>query len=156
MIRIELPRGLRRCGPRESDSGTVYHIRTSTFHGQPTFGDMTSVDALISCLRSLEVGGEVETLAFVILPDHLHWLVRLSGDTCVDAVTRSLKRDSTLAVNRRLGCTRMTVWEPGYIERLLTEPEEIRMVKRYIAANAAHGAVGLPRSGYPIWEPGCP
>jgi len=64
---------------RHSLHHQVYCITTVTRDRQPLFADLTTVRLLAHQLRLLHESKKVTSLAWVIMPDHLHWLIQLNG-----------------------------------------------------------------------------
>ena len=62
---------------RISQQGAVYLITTNTHERFPFFEDFVLGRILVGEMKSLHRGGVVDSLAFVIMPDHLHWLFQL-------------------------------------------------------------------------------
>jgi REP element-mobilizing transposase RayT len=52
-------------------------------------------------LQRVAAAGLAASLAWVIMPDHFHWLIIL-GDTTLDRLMRNVKSRSAIAVNRWL------------------------------------------------------
>ena len=57
---------------RYSQSGQIYLITTVTLDRQPVFGNLHAARILIRALREEKNLGRADTLAFVVMPDHLH------------------------------------------------------------------------------------
>ena len=66
---------------RVSLPGQAYHITTITLDRRPVFSDFRSARLMINALRAAQTRDEATTLAFVVMPDHLHWLLQLESDT---------------------------------------------------------------------------
>jgi putative transposase len=66
---------------RVSLPGQVYHVTTVTLDRKPVFADLRPARVLINALREAQARGEATTLAFVLMPDHLHWLLQLEAET---------------------------------------------------------------------------
>ena len=56
----------------------IYCITTVTRDRCPLFTDMTTARVLIRELRRLHDDGDVHSLAWVVRPDHLHWMIQLN------------------------------------------------------------------------------
>lgn len=64
---------------RFSQAGQVYLVTTVTVDRQPFFARFDAARMLIACLRAEATQESAETLAFVVMPDHLHWLLGLGA-----------------------------------------------------------------------------
>ena len=59
---------------RRSEAGYYYAITTNTQGRKGLFGDPSSANAVIAELHRSHECGDVESLAWVLMPDHLHGL----------------------------------------------------------------------------------
>jgi len=87
----------------------------------------------------------VETLAFVVMPDHVHWLVQLKDGGGLGEAVRRFKARVSLA----LGCP---VWQRGFHDHALRSDEDVVVAARYIVANPVRAGL-VQRSGdYSHWD----
>ncbi|WMR34910.1 REP-associated tyrosine transposase [Metapseudomonas otitidis] len=136
---------------RISTSGRLYHVTTTTEGRRPLFEDLTCARLLVSEMRRLQEQHLLESLAWVVMPDHLHWLFRLHGPLPLSQVIKLLKGRSSKQVGEWLG-TRQTIWQRGFHDHALRREEELQKVARYIVANPLRA--GLVRSVrlYSHWD----
>jgi type I restriction enzyme R subunit len=71
---------------------------------------------------------------FVIMPNHVHLLVGLIGDTDIVSQCRSWKRFTATQINRLLGL-RGRFWQEEAFDHLVRTPEHFDHFRRYIAQN---------------------
>jgi REP element-mobilizing transposase RayT len=71
---------------------------------------------------------------FVVMPNHVHVLVGLIGDTDLDALCRSWKHFTGREINRALGRSGR-FWQTESFDHLVRSPDAFDRMKRYIAAN---------------------
>lgn len=72
-------------------------------------------------------------LAWVVMPDHFHWLVELhSGD--LPKLMQTTKSRNARAINQARGES-ATVWRKGYFDRALRPEEDLKAMARYLVAN---------------------
>jgi REP element-mobilizing transposase RayT len=137
---------------RVSEPGRIYHVRTSTLDRQPLFLDFQLGRIVVHSLRFLHERGDVESLAFMVMPDHLHWLFQLGDRNPLDGVLHGMKTYTALQINRRRGIQGGTVWQPGYFDRALRAEEDVREVARYIVANPLRAGLCRQIGDYPLWD----
>jgi len=130
---------------RYSGFGIVYSITAVTRNRTPVFRDIRPARTLIRVLKEHEKLGRAETLAFVVMPDHLHWLMRLSGTHDLSQVVRSIKAISS----RRIGGA---IWQKGFYDHAIREEEDIRSVARYLVANPLRAGLVNHIGDYPHWD----
>ncbi len=90
---------------RYSRSGNVYSLTTATLDREPFFADAANVAILVDCLRFVERRGISHSLAWVVMPDHLHWLMELRSETLAECMALLKSRSSRL-LNRRFRSVR--------------------------------------------------
>ena len=157
---VSLPYDALRKG-RHSICHQVYCITTVTRNRDPLFTDMHTARLLVQELRRLHEDGDVSSLAWVIMPDHLHWLIQLSESDNYDGrmnstlqlsdVIKRLKARSALAINR-YHCRRGSLWQHAYYDRAARKDDDIKCIARYIIANPLRAGLAQNITGYPHWD----
>ena len=90
-------------------------------------------------------------LAWVLMPDHAHWLLQLGeNDTLAGIVTR-LKCASARSTNRALG-RRGAVWGRAFHEHALRDERKLLMTARYLVANPLRAGLVSRLGEYPFWD----
>ena len=130
---------------RWSHDGQVYLVTTVTEHREPLFEDLVPARLLIHTLREESEAGLCGTLAFVVMPDHLHWLLQLGQPDALSVVIGRVKSLSARRIGRK-------VWQPGFHDRAIRRDEDLLAVARYVIANPIRAGLA-PRTGmYPHWD----
>jgi REP element-mobilizing transposase RayT len=88
---------------------------------------------LIDTLRFVERKGFSHSLAWVVMPDHLHWLMELRSGTLAECMSLLKSRSSRL-LNRRLE-RRGALWQHGYHDHAVRSDESLHEKVMYILAN---------------------
>jgi REP element-mobilizing transposase RayT len=136
---------------RFSEPGRDYLLTTVTDRRRPVFANFALARLAIQSLRECDLAGESVTLAFVLMPDHLHWLFTLQNAD-LSAVARRFKSASARRVNRALGTVGERLWQAGFHDHALRREEDLPGIARYIVANPLRaGWVGSVRD-YPHWD----
>mgnify|MGYP001562545057 CR=1 FL=1 len=135
---------------RFSETDRPYLITTVTRDRRPLFRDWRVGRLLVGQLRAATLNGHAETMAWVVMPDHLHWLMA-PGSESVDAVIRRVKSHSARTINQQMG-TNGPVWQKGYHDHALRKDEDIRAVARYIIANPLRAGMVSRIGDYPLWD----
>jgi len=99
---------------RVSLPGQVYHISTITLDRQPVFSDLRPARLLINALREAQVRGGATTLAFVVMPDHLHWLMQLEVGAALSDVVGAVKAVTAHRLDKR-------IWQGGFHDHALRQ-----------------------------------
>ena len=129
---------------RWSAKGQVYMVTTVTRGRARIFADFDIARMLIGILRDDAARGSHETLAFVLMPDHLHWLLQLQSGTLASLVGR-VKSLSAKQIGR-------SVWQDGFHDRALRREEDLQAAARYIVANPVRAGLVERVGQYPHWD----
>ncbi|MWV18358.1 transposase [Pseudomonas sp. L-22-4S-12] len=135
---------------RCSEAGRIYLLTATLLERQPLFHDVHLARLLVAQLRAAQQEGRVESLAWVVMPDHLHWLVRLQRGS-LDELMQRLKGGSARSINARLG-RRGPLWQHGYHDRALREEEDLQAMARYVVANPLRAGLVERVGDYPLWD----
>jgi len=135
---------------RFSETGRAYFITTVTNERKAVFDDRLLARLLVAELRQATETGFVESLAWVIMPDHLHWLFILRKGT-LDSVINCVKSRSAISINSHIG-TNGRFWQKGFHDRAIRRDEDIRSVARYIVANPLRAGITDDIGTYPLWD----
>ena len=142
--------GLLRRG-RVSENGRAYHVTAACIDRRRVFADFQSARCVVRAMRECDRLGACITLAFVVMPDHLHWLFILEDDSLSRLVGR-LKTRSAADINRLADRSGQQIWQPGFHDHAARREDDVREIARYIVANPLRaGLVKSPRD-YPHWD----
>lgn len=129
---------------RVSQSGMLYHITTVTQDRLPHFAVFENGRKVVRELMRLQTEGCAETLCYVVMPDHLHWLMLLHQGKLSDVVRR-LKGRSARAIGG-------SVWQANYFDHAVRKDEDLRTIARYIVANPLRANLVKRIGDYPLWD----
>lgn len=135
---------------RFSEPGRLYLLTTVTHKRKPIFRDFHLARRVIEQMRQTEREQACLSLAWVLMPDHLHWLIELKEVTLTTLMRRFKSRSSHVLYK---DCNyRSTVWQRGYHDHGLRCEENILQVARYIAANPLRARLVEHLGDYPHWD----
>jgi REP element-mobilizing transposase RayT len=92
----------------------------------------------------------VNSMAWVVMPDHFHWLIQLERYTLAQLM-QAIKSRSTLTINRALN-ERGAFWQTGYHDRAIRDGEDLLPFARYIVANPLRAGLVEKIGDYPLWD----
>ena len=136
---------------RYSERNRIYHVTTRTCDRRPVFASFENGRLLIRALRRQHLDGFVDSLAFVVMPDHLHWLLQLVGtrdlSTCVGLVKSLSAREirATQGIDGK-------IWQRGFHDRAIRKQDDFLAVARYIVANPLRAGLVDSIRNYPLWD----
>jgi REP element-mobilizing transposase RayT len=148
-----MPVAAKGCGLRKgrySESGQVYLLTVVVDQRRPVFADFSFGRLLVEQLRLAEESGSVQSLAWVVMPDHLHWLVELKQGSLAQLMCR-VKSRSCRSINLRRG-SQGGLWQRGYYDRALRRDENLKAAARYIVMNPLRAGLVARLGDYPLWD----
>jgi len=89
-------------------------------------------------------------MAWVIMPDHFHWLIQLEQQTLAQLM-QAIKSRSTLTINRALNESG-AFWQTGYHDRAIRDGGDLLPFARYIVANPLRNGLVDKIGDYPLWD----
>jgi putative transposase len=136
---------------RVSLSNTVYLITAISVNREPFFAHFAGACSAARCFEDAVLLRNSRMLAWVLMPDHVHWLLQLGeGDNLSDVVGR-LKSASSRHSNRALGRTG-SLWSTAFHDHALRKEDDLPAVARYVVANPLRAGLAKRLGDYPFWN----
>lgn len=136
---------------RFSEPGRAYLVTTVTHWRLTVFKHFPTARLAIAELRACDHLGLCNTLAYVLMPDHLHWLLQLHAGTLSD-LARRFKSCSAAAINQAHATPGLRLWQPSFHDHALRDGQDLRALARYIIANPLRAGLAHSVGGYPHWD----
>ena len=134
---------------RVSEPGRIYLITCVCHRRQPVFSDWRFGRCAVRALMSTD--NQASSLAFVVMPDHLHWLMQLQPGSNLSRAVQKMKGLTSQGLKAE-GCTTLPVWQRGFHDHALRREEDIREVARYVVANPLRAGLVDSIGDYPLWD----
>ncbi|HJR74323.1 MAG TPA: transposase [Luteimonas sp.] len=134
---------------RQSKTGCLYAVTTATYRRLPLLTSKTAANVVSDEINTCAIAGLVENFAWVVMPDHIHWLLQLRSDHLKICLQR-FKSRSARAINIALGRDG-TVWQPGFYDHYLRSDEDLRKQAQYIVQNPVRAGIAARIEDYPHW-----
>ncbi|MFJ3485664.1 REP-associated tyrosine transposase [Pseudomonas sp. NPDC090202] len=147
---LDFPRGKSLRDGRFSQTGQIYLITSVVQNREPIFGDWRLGRLVVDEFRTAQDAGAADSLAWVVMPDHFHWLMELKGCRLAPLVQR-IKSRSARAINRRRSQHRQ-LWQRGFHDRALRREEDLVKMARYVVANPLRAGLVSKIGDYPLWD----
>ena len=141
----KLPHGRDLRLGRYSQAEQIYLLTLVTESRSAVFGNFPAARQVVLAMHDRSVASTAETLAFVVMPDHVHWLLRLLGTVSLGEAVRRLKAKVSLALGHSL-------WQHGFHDHALRRDEDLAGVARYIVANPVRAGLVRRVGDYPHWD----
>ena len=142
-------RSLRR--GRSSHQNGIYHVTTCTANREPVFARLFFGRCVVQAMRYEDARKFTRTLAFVVMPDHLHWLLQLIGPRSLSDCMRNVKAASSRDINQQRSIPD-AVWQRGFHDHAIRRDEDLLAVARYIIANPLRAGIVTRIGDYPLWD----
>ena len=136
---------------RVSELGRGYLITSVTNNRLPLFENFYLARLAIGELRACDEAGLCSTLAFVLMPDHLHWLLQLS-DTTLPLLLGRFKSLSARAINRSRNISGEAIWQAGFHDHAIRDGEDLQGLARYIVGNPVRAGLVDSVKEYSHWD----
>lgn len=128
-----------------------YHIITATHERRPLLADLAAARVVILAMRHMHDAGWLHSHAWVLMPDHLHWLFTLGERANLSVTLNRFKSGSAHAV-RGLRPEIAHVWQTGFFDHGVRSDEDLRGIARYIVANPLRAGLCGNVGDYPWWD----
>ncbi|MGI3744702.1 MAG: REP-associated tyrosine transposase [Janthinobacterium lividum] len=135
---------------RFSESGQIYLLTSVTRGRAPFFSDWRMGRLLVNAFRQAEEEGAAKSLAWVVMPDHFHWLVELQNAHLPVLMCKTKSR--TVRAFNELSGGSHRLWQKGYHDRAIRKEEDLQAVARYIVANPIRAGLVSRVHDYPLWD----
>ena len=133
---------------RVSESGREYFITINIKGRKPVFLDHSCARIFIRTM--MDASDKYLVLAFVVMPDHVHILIRLQGSSLSQVIKR-LKAKSAIQINTHIGGYGQ-LWQENFYDHALRDEEDRKTIARYIVANPLRGGLVKNIGDYPHWD----
>jgi REP element-mobilizing transposase RayT len=146
----------------------AYFVTLVTHARESLFGEVVQGGICLSALGeivteewllSAQMRDEIQLDDFVVMPNHLHGLIVMTGDVgahgraplrpvenshlvrrprSLGALIAGFKAASTKRINRLRAAPGMPVWQRNYYERIVRSEDELNRIRQYILDNSAN------------------
>lgn len=136
---------------RVSVANGIYLVTTTTLGRNKLFDDFAVGCAAARCFEDAYLLNDAAMLAWVLMPDHAHWLLQLGEHDGLSLVVNRLKSASARRVNIASGRTG-AVWAKAFHDHGLRDDEDLQTVARYVVANPLRAGLVAHIGDYPFWD----
>lgn len=139
------PHGKNLRKGRVSLPNHAYLVTIVTASRQPFFISFTAARVAVRCFHDSDVARHAQTLAFVVMPDHIHWLLQLEENGSLSETIRVYKTKVSLILQQR-------IWQRGFHDHAVRAEDDVRDIARYIIANPLRAGLASHVGAYPHWD----
>ena len=129
-----------------SEAGRVYLPAMVSIDRAKAFSVFSEARAVVRAMHQPTITSVAETLAFVVMPDHVHWLIRLQDGMTLGEAVRRFKAEARIALGH-------PGWQRGFHDHALRREEDLfqwcAMSSPTPFARALFGISAISRIGMP-------
>ncbi|NQD36486.1 transposase [Permianibacter sp. IMCC34836] len=126
-----------------------YLLTACTYQRQPHFLTLNIARALVLEMLACDRDGLTCTYCYVVMPDHLHWLVELKSIS-LSLLMRRVKARASLKVAKLHGVK--PLWQGGFHDRAIRQEADLQALARYVVANPLRRGLVTNVAEYPHWD----
>lgn len=134
---------------RYSEHGRIYLVTIVCAERARIFEHYGCARIVVRTMKTMEENAR--TLCFVVMPDHVHWLMQLEGVSTLSSNVQQLKSCVTKQIRKR-SLFRGSVWRRGFHDRAVRKESDLREVARYIVLNPLRAGLVEKLGDYPHWD----
>ena len=136
---------------RVSVSNGIYMVTSTTIERTRAFENFHVACAAARCFEDRTVLGEAAMLAWVLMPDHAHWMIALSEHDVLSTVVNRIKSASARHANRVLQ-RKGALWSAAYHDHALRTEDDLADTARYVIANPLRAGLVNSLGDYSFWN----
>ena len=124
----------KRLKGRCTSVNAYYSITICCDFRKPLFANFLCARLIASELIKFSKNNSLNTICYVIMPDHIHWILQLNSSLDLSNLVRNFKNITTYRLNKHSG-THGRIWQSNYYDH------KIRKCKGDLASNATKGFI---------------
>ncbi|MGH8061451.1 MAG: REP-associated tyrosine transposase [Pseudoxanthomonas sp.] len=133
---------------RVSLAGQVYFVTFTTHGRRRVFAEPECAKAAARSITDRRLWQHSQLLAWVLMPDHWHGLVRLGDAQDLSRLIRKLKANTA----RCLTGHATPVWATAFHDHALRTDEDLVAHVRYLVMNPVRAGQAARVGDYPYWD----
>ncbi|WP_415040433.1 REP-associated tyrosine transposase [Alcanivorax sp.] len=130
---------------RFSEVGRPYLVTFTTAGRHPWFSHFATACQACRAITRSDTQGASKTWCYVVMPDHIHWLLSTTEKHDLSQIIRMVKARVSLYQNQ-------PVWQPGFHDHALRSEQALKPTARYIIANPVRAGLVASVRDYPFWN----
>ena len=136
---------------RYSMRGLTYSITACYYERKLVFKNRGAANLMMHELWRQGRQGDCQSLAFVVMPDNIHWLLQLTGNTTLSDIVGRIKGRTAYFIARSTDvCGR--IWQSGFHDHALRAEEDIECVGTYLIHNPVRAGIVSDADEYRYWD----
>ena len=125
-----------------------YVVTTVTSRRTRLFADAANAQEMIRWIQGSDAEGRTWSHAWVVMPDHVHWMFQIR-ETSLETIVRTTKSRAAKAINA-MHSTRGAIWQPGYYDQYQRDEGQWLAQAKYILENPVRAGLASTVGEYPF------
>ena len=117
----------------ERDCARKYFLELDRGHGECVLRKPDAAEVVASAMRFFN-GARLQCGDFVVMPNHVHWLLMPMNGYVLEDILQSVKSYSANKINKALG-RQGGLWQRESHDHIVRDREEMIRIRRYIVNN---------------------
>ena len=141
----KLPHGKNLRKGRVSLPNHAYLVTIVTKSRLPVFNSFSTARIAVRCFHDNGVEKHAQTLAFVVMPDHIHWLIQMTDGGNLPEMIRLYKAKVSVLLQQR-------IWQRGFHDHGVRQEDDLLALARYVVANPKRAGLVDSVAQSPHWH----
>lgn len=133
---------------RVSTAGATYLVTTTTRGREPVFRSRGTAEAACRCFLAPTILRDNSLMAWVLMPDHVHWLITFGARDRIESIVNRLKSASARAAKQARGGSG-AVWSKAFHNRSIRSEDAAIDAAQYISMNPVRAGLVIIADDYP-------
>ena len=134
---------------RYSEQGRIYFITICCYRRRTVFASFSTGRLVIQALQSVQ--DRAETLSFVVMPDHIHWLIQLQEGAKLSPSVQKMKSIASRLIHQNTAY-KAQVWDSSFHDHAIRKYQDVKGFARYIILNPLRAGLVNRIGDYPLWD----
>ena len=135
---------------RFSETGRIYLVTTRCVPHRPIFANSSAAQIVMNEIHRRSEEGSCENLTCVVMPDHIHWLLRITATGDLSQVVGRMKGRSAHRINHQQ-CLTGKVWQSGFYDHAVRREEDLENLANYVVYNPIRAGLVSSVNDHPYW-----
>ncbi|MDD9974261.1 MAG: transposase [Candidatus Poribacteria bacterium] len=136
---------------RASIPGAYYHIIICTHQRRQILADDKVASIIFKTFDWLEAENRLEWICIMVMPDHVHTVIKLGEEQTLSKVLHSMKRFTAREINKHLSGNG-PLWQKGYTDCGIRTETTLNNTIRYCYVNPLRKGLVKAAGDYPYWR----
>ena len=136
--------------PRDRSNGAflTFFITANAAEGKSLLQSTRAATLFLDTLFSYRDAGKFQIHEFVVMPNHVHFLITLGNGTTLERALQLIKGGFFYRAKRELGIN-SEIWRRGYLDHRSRDESDYRQHRAYIPANPVRAHLAENLDEYP-------